>query len=206
MRRLLLVRHAKSRWDQPDVADHDRPLSPRGRRAAPLSASTSRASPNLPTSCCARRRRGPWKRCSGYVRPCHQHIAIEVDERLYAADADVLLDHVRQVSVTVTCVLLIGHNPGIGDLAVMLAGHGDRGARAAMAAKFPTAALALLAIDSGGLPSKLAPPPSTSSGPHAEPGGAVAGDRCEAVPQRLDDLRVDDVAVGVDASGPSGSR
>ena len=45
------------------------------------------------------------------------------------------------------CVLLIGHNPGIGDLAVMLAGHGDRAARAAMAAKFPTAALALLAID-----------------------------------------------------------
>ena len=74
-------------------------------------------------------------------------ISIEVDERLYAADADVLLAHVRHVSATVTCVLLIGHNPGIGDLAVMLAGHGDRAARAAMAAKFPTAALARLAID-----------------------------------------------------------
>jgi phosphohistidine phosphatase len=74
-------------------------------------------------------------------------ISIEVDERLYAADADVLLAHVRHVSATVACVLFIGHNPGIGDLAVMLAGHGDRAARAAIAAKFPTAALARLAID-----------------------------------------------------------
>jgi phosphohistidine phosphatase len=44
-------------------------------------------------------------------------------------------------------VLLIGHNPGIAELAVMLAGDGDRAARAAMAAKFPTAALARLRID-----------------------------------------------------------
>ena len=48
---------------------------------------------------------------------------------------------------TVACALLIGHNPGIGDLAVMLAGHGDSAARAAMADKFPTAALARLAFD-----------------------------------------------------------
>ena len=113
----------------------------------PLSASTSRASAKLRTSCCARRRRGPSKRWSGYVRPCQQTPSVEVDERLYAADADELLAHVRRLPATVRCVLLIGHNPGIGDLAVMLAGHGDRAARAAMAAKFPTAALARLAID-----------------------------------------------------------
>ena len=44
-------------------------------------------------------------------------------------------------------VLLIGHNPSIGALAEMLAGHGDHDARASIAAKFPTAALAILTID-----------------------------------------------------------
>ena len=73
--------------------------------------------------------------------------SVAIEELLYAAEADELLAYVRRLPSTVSCVLLIGHNPGIGDLAVMLAGHGDRAARAAMATKFPTAALAHLAID-----------------------------------------------------------
>ncbi len=73
--------------------------------------------------------------------------SIAVEDGLYGADADELLTRIRHVPATVGCLLVIGHNPGIGELAVMLAGHGDRAARAAMAAKFPTAALACLALD-----------------------------------------------------------
>ena len=72
---------------------------------------------------------------------------VEVEAELYAADADELLTRIQRLPSTVTCVLLIGHNPGIGDLAVMLAGRGDPAAWAMMATKFPTAALARLAID-----------------------------------------------------------
>ncbi len=72
---------------------------------------------------------------------------VTVDETLYGADADELLGRLRQLPEAAACVLFIGHNPGIGDLAVMLAGHGDRAARASIAGKFPTAALANLAID-----------------------------------------------------------
>ncbi len=72
---------------------------------------------------------------------------VVVDEALYGADVGELLERVRQLPSTARGVLLIGHNPGIGDLAVMLAGHGDRAARDSIATKFPTAALAILAID-----------------------------------------------------------
>ena len=73
--------------------------------------------------------------------------SVTIDEALYGADVDELLDRVRRLPSTAAGVLLIGHNPGIGDLAEMLAGHGDRAARASIAAKFPTAALAILTID-----------------------------------------------------------
>jgi phosphohistidine phosphatase len=145
--RLLLVRHAKSSWDQPDVADHDRRLAPRGRRAATALGEHLRGlaePPDLVLCSSAARTVETLKRIR---QALPADTSIEVDEALYAADADELLAHLRDVPTTVTCVLLIGHNPGIGDLAVMLAGHGDRAARAAMAAKFPTAALARLAID-----------------------------------------------------------
>src|SRR4051794_15327901 len=64
--------------------------------------------------------------------------SVTIDEALYAADADELLGCVRHLPSTAACVLLIGHNPGIRDLVVMLASHDDRTARAAIAAKFPT--------------------------------------------------------------------
>lgn len=145
--RLLLLRHAKSSWDQLDVADHARPLAPRGRRAATSLGAHLRGlgkPPDLVLCSSSARTVETLER----IRPAlPTGTTIEVEEGLYGADADELLAHVRHVPETVACVLLIGHNPGIGDLAVMLAGLGDRAARAAMAAKFPTAALASLAID-----------------------------------------------------------
>jgi len=145
--RLLLARHAKSSWDQAEVGDHDRRLAPRGRRAATVLGEHLRGlaeSPDLVLCSSALRTIQTLER----IRPAlPAGTSIEVEEGLYGADADELLARVRHVPATVACVLLIGHNPGIAELAVMLAGHGDRAARAAMAAKFPTAALARLTID-----------------------------------------------------------
>ena len=145
--RLLLARHAKSSWDQPGVADHDRPLAPRGRRAATALGEHLRGlaePPDLVLCSSAARTVETLER----IRPAlPAGTSVDVEEGLYAADADELLARVRRLSATVACTLVIGHNPGIGDLAMILAGHGDRAARAAMAAKFPTAAVAVLAID-----------------------------------------------------------
>ena len=66
---------------------------------------------------------------------------------LYAGDVDELLARVRRKPSTVASALLHRARPGVGALAVMLAGHGDRIALAAIVAKFPTGALAGLAID-----------------------------------------------------------
>ena len=145
--RLLLLRHAKSSWDQSDLADHDRPLAPRGRRAA-IALSEHLPSLTQPPDLVV---------CSSAARTVETMelirsglpagTSVTVDETLYGADADELLGYVRRLPSTTACALIIGHNPGIGDLAVMLAGHGDRTALASIAAKFPTAAFANLTID-----------------------------------------------------------
>ena len=147
MHRLLLLRHAKSSWDQPDLADHDRPLAPRGRRAAAAVGEHLRglAEPPQLVACSSAARTVETLQRIRSALPSNTSVTVE--EQLYAAEADELLAYVRRLPSTVTCVLLIAHNPGIGDLAVMLVGDGDSAARAAMATKFPTAALAHLAID-----------------------------------------------------------
>lgn len=78
---------------------------------------------------------------------------IEIEPGLYGADVAELLERVRRVPETVRGVLLIGHNPGMEDLALLLTGDGDAAARAAMASKFPTAAMAHLRVEGewGGL-------------------------------------------------------
>jgi phosphohistidine phosphatase len=145
--RLLLVRHAKSSWDEPGVADHDRPLAQRGRRAAKALGKHLQGlaePPDLVLCSSAARTVETLER----IRPVlPAGTSVEIEDGLYAADADELLAHIHGVPTTVACALLIGHNPGTGDLAVMLAGRGNGAARAAMAAKFPTAALARLAFD-----------------------------------------------------------
>jgi len=147
MRRLFLLRHAKSSWDQPDLPDHDRPLSKRGRRAATALGEHLRGliePPDLVVCSSAARTIETMQLIRSGLP---SSASVTIDETLYGASVDELLARVRRLPSTAAGVLLIGHNPGIGDLAVMLAGHGDRAARASIAAKFPTAALAILAID-----------------------------------------------------------
>ena len=71
----------------------------------------------------------------------------EIEPGLYGADVAELLERVRRVPEAVRVVMLIGHNPGMEDLAQLLTGDGDAAARAAMASKFPTAAMAHLRVE-----------------------------------------------------------
>lgn len=140
-KQLFLLRHAKSSWDDPSLDDHDRPLAPRGRKAAKTMAEhvlRERIRPSLVLCSSAQRTRETLDR----VSPPGE---VLIEPELYGATEDGLLERLRRVPSTVGSVMLIGHNPGMEDLAVMLAGSGIQLPEIKL--KFPTAALATLAFE-----------------------------------------------------------
>jgi phosphohistidine phosphatase len=141
VRHLHLLRHAKSSWDEPGLADYDRPLAPRGRRACKKLAKHLRREGIQPdTVLCSSSRRT--RETLELIRSALEDPVIEIEDGLYAADSDRLLARVRELPETARSVLLIGHNPGLHELALTLA-PGSAG----FAEKFPTGALASLALD-----------------------------------------------------------
>ena len=139
-RRIYLLRHAKSSWDDPDLPDHERPLAPRGRKAAArLAAHLAGLGvvPDLVLCSPARRTRETLER----LGPAVAGAPVELEEGLYLASAPALLERLRAVPEDRASVLLIGHNPGIHEAALALAGRGDR---ARLEQGFPTGALATL--------------------------------------------------------------
>jgi phosphohistidine phosphatase len=144
VKRLLLIRHAKSSWDDPALSDHDRPLAPRGTRAAQrlrahLEGSDLR--PDLVLSSSSRRTRETLE----LLAPAFGTAERSIEDGLYGADGTELLERLRGVPDDVSTVALIGHNPGIQDLASELAGAGKDLDR--IREKFATGALAVLGID-----------------------------------------------------------
>ena len=121
MRQLLLLRHAKSSWDEPHLSDHARPLNVRGRQIAAAMAREMRRlglAPDLVLVSSARRT----LQTLAALEPWGETPRIEPLDALYLAPASDLLDVLRRAAPTVRCVLLVGHNPGLHDLALTLAG------------------------------------------------------------------------------------
>ena len=142
---LYLLRHAKSDWDDPSLADRDRPLAARGRKAASVLAvhiERSGISPALVLCSPARRTMDTLRLISGSLR---SPVEILVEDELYGASMADLLRRLRKVPATTPSVMLIGHNPAIHELALALARAGADGFRQ-LRAKFPTGALATLAV------------------------------------------------------------
>jgi phosphohistidine phosphatase len=154
------LRHAKSSWNNAHLADHDRPLAPRGRRAADVMARhlAGVASPPALVLCStALRARDTLEPLRDGLQP-GTDVRIEGD--LYGASAVELLARLRTVDEDTGAVLVVGHNPGLEDLARKLAGAGDAALLARLEAKFPTGALATVAFagpwkDLGSGPTKL---------------------------------------------------
>ena len=144
-RRLLLLRHAKSAW--PDMADAERPLNDRGRRDAPVMGRWLRDRgyvPGVVLCSPARRTRDTWALLAGELGA---EPPVRYEQRIYEATALSLLHLLREAGSDNQTVLLIGHNPGIAELAVGLAQRRD-GAEVEpldqARGKFPTAAIAVL--------------------------------------------------------------
>jgi phosphohistidine phosphatase len=144
MHTLYLLRHAKSSWVDPALHDHERPLAPRGRRDGKRIAKhlvRLGIEPELVICSSAERTRETLE----LLRPALGATStIMLEEELYVAPSDQLLERIRAVPDAVASLLLIGHNPGLQQLALVLASAGAELER--LEAKFPTAALATLAL------------------------------------------------------------
>jgi phosphohistidine phosphatase len=150
-KRLFVLRHAKSSWDDPLLEDHDRPLATRGRKAAKLIADYVRDAeiePALILCSPSRRTRETLER----VLPAR---VAQFEAALYDAGGQELIARLHQVPGELSSVMIIGHNPAMQMLVLKLAGPAADGqpARAAdsplgqVERKFPTGALASLAFE-----------------------------------------------------------
>ena len=142
-KRLYVLRHAKSAWPQ-GVADPDRPLAGRGRRDAPAAGRWLRATGRPPERVVcspARRTRQTWELVHGELAADPE---VCYDDRVYAAELPALLRALRETPEPVRTVLLIAHQPGVGELTLALAGRAEDDALVRVREKFPTAAIAVL--------------------------------------------------------------
>ena len=150
MLRLMLLRHAKA-VPHRDGADHARALAPRGlsdAEALAVALAGEHLIPDLIAVSDSRRTletlgaiQAAWP--AGGLAGTR----VETTGDLYHASSSALLAAIRKLPLSARTVLLIGHNPGIAELALSLAGYGDRYALARMMRKFPTCALAILDFD-----------------------------------------------------------
>ena len=142
MKTLTLLRHAKSTWDDPVARDFDRPLNRRGRNAARAVGRAMReqglAFDRIVASPAARAVETLAEVAVGYGAA----LVPECDQRVYLASTETLLDLVRGTPDEADRLLLVGHNPGMESLALLLTRTGDGGHRGEIEAKYPTGSLA----------------------------------------------------------------
>ena len=144
MPRLMLLRHAKSSWSEEATADFDRPLAPRGQKAAPLMGRYMKENGLLPDRVL----------CSSALRTRQTFaealpfLAGDFDALFLRAIYDTLdddyLDIIREHGGDAATLLVIGHNPATHETALALAGTGNTEDIARLEDGFPTAALAIL--------------------------------------------------------------
>jgi phosphohistidine phosphatase len=144
VKRLILLRHAKSSWDDVELPDAARPLSKRGKRIAPLMGQLLAKEgfmPDLILCSTAKRTVQTMKRI---LDACGAQPRHEVMDELYMATPREILAAVFEHANHADKVLVIGHNPGLGDLAAWMVNDGDPGAIKRLKEKFPTAAFAVI--------------------------------------------------------------
>ena len=122
-RDLVLVRHAKSAWDDPSLNDHERPLAPRGTKAVRrISAYLTDAQYHPNVVLCSSSRRTV-DTLDGIRGALPKRARVELADELYLADANALLKRLHGLNHNDRCAMLVGHNPGIEDLASLTSGQ-----------------------------------------------------------------------------------
>jgi phosphohistidine phosphatase len=148
MKTLTLLRHAKSGWDDPVARDFDRPLNPKGQRAAVMMGRYLKAEglafDHVLASPAVRVVETLAQVATGYGSDLAPHW----DQRLYLASAASLLDLVHALPAGADTVLFSGHNPGLEELVLLLSG--DNALRDSVEKKYPTASLAEMRFEVAG--------------------------------------------------------
>jgi phosphohistidine phosphatase len=140
VKRLHILRHAKSSWDDEGLPDHERPLAPRGEKAAARIAEHVRSegiAPELVLCSTALRTR---QTLAALLPVLPGDVEVRLEDELYGASLDGLLARLREIDDSVGAVLVIGHNPTLHALALALTGRGD------VLDRFPTGALATVGL------------------------------------------------------------
>ena len=147
MRRLLLLRHAKTETDAPSGQDQDRRLDDRGRHdAAEIGGWIRRHSPlpDLVLVSPAVRAAQTWEIAHEAMKDGAPEPNVEFLPELYGAEPTQLLTTIRMASATdPKQLMLVGHNPGLHELALTLTGSGDETAKRALSDNLPTSGLAI---------------------------------------------------------------
>ncbi|MEP3224990.1 MAG: histidine phosphatase family protein [Parasphingorhabdus sp.] len=147
MKRLTLLRHAKSSWDDPVNRDFDRPLNDKGKRAATIMGKFIKrhglqfdqilASPAVRVI----------ETLEQVESACGSSLEPQWDRKIYLASSVTLMDVIRNAHADAQHILMVGHNPGLEDLIFdLVPDDGSSNTRAAVEAKYPTAALAELQL------------------------------------------------------------
>jgi phosphohistidine phosphatase len=156
MRRLMLLRHAKTETDAPSGRDQDRRLDDRGRRDAAEIGGWIATHPPFPDAVLvsiAIRTQQTWDIAWAAMKDLVRQPHVELVPELYGADPSQILAAVRSASAAdAQRLMLVGHNPGMQELALALAGSGDAAGRKALAGNLPTSGLVVLdfAVDDWG--------------------------------------------------------
>ena len=147
MKTLLLLRHAKSSWDDPSLADFDRPLADRGRRAATTMAGylkREKIRPDLILCSAARRARETME----LVQTAWQFtVPVHMDRHLYEAGPGDLQQRLRALGKKPGTVMAIGHNPTMEILALDIVADGPKRELAELKVKYPTGALGVFTFE-----------------------------------------------------------
>jgi len=144
--RLFVLRHAKSNWNNAHLSDHERPLAPRGHRAAAALAehiATLDPPPALVLCSTARRAQETLEPLRAEL-PAGTEVLVE--DGLYGASDAEVLERLRAVPEDTPSVMVVAHNPGLEDLVRGLGRDGDATLIARVREKFPTGAFATLAF------------------------------------------------------------
>jgi phosphohistidine phosphatase len=151
MRRLMLLRHAKTENDAPSGRDQDRRLDDRGRLDAAEVGGWIAGHPPFPDSVLvstAVRSQQTWDIVRDAMSGKAPQPKVELLAELYGADPSLLLQVVHSAAAEdPRRLLLVGHNPGLHELAFALTGGGNTAARAALADNLPTSGLAVIDFD-----------------------------------------------------------
>ncbi|MGV7211938.1 SixA phosphatase family protein [Bradyrhizobium sp. UFLA05-112] len=153
MRRLMLLRHAKTETDAPSGRDQDRRLDDRGHRDAAHMGDWIAHHPPFPNTVLvspAVRARQTWDVAWESMKNRVAEPQVELLPELYGADPAQLLETIRTATIPASPknLMLVGHNPGMHEVALMLMGSGgDEAGRKALAHNLPTAGLAVFDFD-----------------------------------------------------------